>query len=381
MPPKAKAKTYSTDWRSVKATDAAVTRFKDKFEKAMGAPLLIGRQVEPYRVIPSGSLVLDAKLGVGGWVVGRVHELWGPDGAGKTSLAILAAVEAQRTQPDKMVGWVDMEQNFDVKWAVAHGLSMDRVMFYTPKTAEDTADGVFQLVESGLCSWVVLDSVGGMVARMEMQKNADEETVGLVPKIVTRAVKTASPMAATNGTTVMVLNQVRARIGGYGPDTTSGGGWALKHVTTCKGNVRRGAGESLKAKIFGEDLPVGHTMVVKVERNKVYPQGEVAEIIFRNRASLKHGPIGVDKAAEAVEVGLRFGVVEQQPGGYYVGPDGQRIKGRDTLLEHFRDHPDVVEQVRTRSLEALASDVGEQPEEPEVAEGPDADLDWSEASA
>lgn len=368
MPPRT---TASTDWKSAKATTAAVDRFKADFERSMGGDLVIGRKAEPYKVIPTGSLVLDAKLGVGGWPVGRIHQLWGPDGAGKTTLAILAAIEAQRTQPDKLVGWNDMEQNFDVKWAQDHGLDMDRVAFYTPRNAEDTADSVTKMVRSGLFSYVTLDSVGGMISRIEQEKNADEATVGLVAKIVTRAVKNAAPMANATGTTLMILNQVRAKIGGYGPDESEGGGWALKHVTTTKCYVRRGGGEPIKARFYGQDVPVGYTMAVRVQRNKVYPAGEVAEIVFRTRESDKHGPIGVDVPAEAFEVGTRFGAIEQQPGGWYVTPDGERLRGQEKVLDHLRSHPQALDLVRGRALEALSGKVVDHPAAEE--ESPDED--------
>lgn len=772
MPPRT---TASTDWKPQKATTAAVERFKADFEKSMGPGLVIGRKAEPYKVIPTGSLVLDAKLGVGGWPIGRIHELWGPDGAGKTTLAILAAIQAQRTQPDKLVGWNDMEQNFDVAWAVKHGLDMDRVAFYTPRNAEDTADSVTKMIRSGLFSYVTLDSVGGMISRIEQEKNADEATVGLVAKIVTRAVKNAAPMANATGTTLMILNQVRcvrkgtlvptsrgllvveeveagdvidsgsggvevrarldsglvdgvgiypmdlpplwvsnthrqivvgpdglpaerlgsqvqagdwvicpvvepegwgdvdldlslaamlglhfadgsiysqdypsettptmrrisvgersaerlaiarrvmcqvfgldavkpmgpaalavhrsaeverfaalgvggrhgdkllpdlilrarpavvreflryasfdthafdhkgfiwtgeseshlvgiaallrkfgvhadlrhaagyprlhitgqdaalyrdlvgfaeeskqakaagfspspgargkrdlvppsvvdavfgwarrnsvrgicslphyqainmvtfkglngsrqrllefclalqddhpemkawaerltafryrevravvsarfdavdlevegglfvaggvlthnSKIGGYGPDEVEGGGWALKHVTTTKSYVRRGGGEPMKARYFGQDVPVGYTMAVRVQRNKVYPAGEVAEVVFRTRESDKYGPIGVDAVAEAFEVGKRFGAIEQQPGGWYLSPDGERVKGEDNLKAHLRSNPQALELVRGRALEALSGKVVDLPDGEE--ESPDED--------
>lgn len=361
MPPP--SKTYSTDWKSKKATDNAVAALRASFEKTMGTPLQVGRRVEPYRVIPTGSLVLDAALGVGGLAVGRVHEYHGPEHAGKSTLAVLAAREAQRTQPDKMVGWLDMEQTFDVGWAVANGLDMDRVLFFTPKTAEDTADAAKQLIESGLCSLVVLDSVGGMIARIQLEKNADEATVAAVARIVTTMVKTAAPMCASNQTTLLVINQVRSNIAKYGPDTTTPGGWALKHITTCRLKVSRGGSDPLKVRVEGKEVPVGYEISVKVEKNKVSAYGNVASIWLRNRATDRHGPIGVDLAAEAFTVGKRFGLVKQEGGGYYVAPDGERLKGENALLKYLRDHPDLIERVRADAIAEMASAVAEEPDD------------------
>jgi recombination protein RecA len=367
---------FSTDWRPHSATDRAVAAFEERFGRAMGVELTHASEITAYQVIPTGSMTLDAALGVGGYTTGRVHELWGPEHAGKTTLAKLAAAAAQRVQPDKMVAWVDMEQTFDPAWATALGVNIGRLWRPPVRTAEDVADMLKEFASSGLCSLLVLDSVGSMIGRVEYEKQADEDTVAIVARIVTRMVRQVAPIVAANGTTVIVINQVRSNVGGYGAAQTTSGGWALKHITTTRLKVARGGSDPLTIPVEGKRIPVGHEVSVKVEKNKVAPYGNVASLWIRNRPTDKYGPVGVDQADEAVVMGLRYGVI-QQAGAYYTTPDGERVKSRDSLLGHLRSHPGLVEQVRTEVLAKLASSIGEQPD-PDDGTNPDDPLGIAE---
>lgn len=371
MPAKSTTKKTTASRRGApkKATDAAVSKFEEEFAKSMGSGLS-SKPRKALDVVSTGSLNLDYSLVVGGTPTGRIIETWGPEHAGKTTLAIIEAIEYQKKFPHKRVAWVDMEQTFDDKWAQQLGLDFDKWWFYTPETAEDVADAVKRFVRSGLCSYVVLDSVGGMITRMEIEKEADEATVGKVPQVVTRMVKIASPAAAANGTTLHVINQVRAQIGGYGPDEDTGGGWALKHVTTMKRQVRRvgGAGAVHEVKFPGDDrpVPVGHQMAVRIQKNKMGPSGRVANIWLHNVATEKFGPIGIDRIKEAFDFAKRFGFMGSKGGGYYQfgeGDDMVEVRGEDAALEHLRQHPEVVEDLRQRVLATLADEVIEDVEE------------------
>ena len=254
----------------------------------------------------------------------------------------------QRHFPDKRCAWVDMEQTFNVEWAQKMGVDMDRLWLHTPDDAEDVADATKRFVESGLCSLVVLDSVGGMIARIEFEKEADEATVGLVPKIVTRMVKQCSPMAKQNGTTVMVINQVRANIGGYGPDEDTGGGWALKHVSSMKLRVKRG--EPRKIQVKGQTLPIGHDMVVNVQKNKMAPYGGVAHVWLHNRATEKYGEPGIDIVPEIFTMAKEFALMGTKAGGWYTMPDGTELRGEPAAIDHLRANPGDAETLRARII-------------------------------
>jgi recombination protein RecA len=197
-----------------------------------------------------------------------------------------------------------------------------------------------------------------MISRLEMEKDADEATVGKVPGIVTRMVKASSPMAFANGTTLCVINQVRANIGGWGPDEDTGGGWALKHVTTMKMQVKKAGGEGTRhmAKVGGHEkpIPVGYKMAVRVQKNKMGPEGVVAEMWFHNVATSTFGPIGFDAVQEIFDFAKRFKLMGSGAGGNYE-VEGEKIKGGETkVMEYLRQNPDVVQALREKVLEQVS---------------------------
>ncbi len=353
----AKKKTYSTDWKSRNATKSAVDKFEAEFAKDMGVDL---QEVnDDYEVVSTGSLNLDYVLGIGGIPTGRICEVWGPEHAGKTTLMLLLVAEYQKKYPNKKVAWVDMEQTFDPKWAALLGVDVKAMWRPPVKTAEDTADATKRFVESGLCSLVVLDSIGGMISKMEFQKEADEATVALVAKIVTRMVKQCSPMAKSNGTTVFVVNQVRSQIGGYGPDEITAGGWALKHVTSIKLNVKRAGGVVPHTiQIDGKPVPVGHQMAVKCEKNKLAPFGQTAYIWLHNRATEQYGAVGVDVHAEVFDFAKRLKLMGTKAGGYYqftVNGEPVEVRGEPAARAIIKENPAVYDALRDECLKALVS--------------------------
>lgn len=370
MPPAKKAAAKKTTARRTgakKATTAAREKFEEEFARSMG----VTPKTKPKKVqiVPTGIMALDYALAVGGVPVGRIMEMWGPEHAGKTTAAIWMAVQFQQAFPQRMIAWVDMEQTFDQEWAEKLGLDMSRVYFYTPETAEDVADAIKRFVNSGICSFVVLDSVGGMISRVEIEKEADEATVGKVPGIVTRMVKIASPAAARNETTVCVINQVRANIGGYGPDEDTGGGWALKHVTTMKIQVRKigGAGTSREVKRPGsaddKKIPVGHKIAMRVQKNKMGPYGQVAEVWLHNVATRDFGPIGFDNVGDTFGFAKRLGLLgPRAKSGYYLLGE-EEVRGEPAAVEALRLRPDVVADLRTRILATREDLVNEEVDE------------------
>lgn len=375
MPPAKKTAAKKTTARrggAKKATASAREKFEAEFAKSMG----VTPKTKPKKpkVISTGIMSLDYALAVGGVPEGRVIEVWGPEHAGKTTLAIKLAVQFQKAHPDRMIAWVDMEQTFDEDWARSLGLDMSRVYFYVPQTAEDVADAVKRFVNSDICSLVVLDSVGGMISRVEVEKEADEATVGQVPKIVTRMVKIAAPAAAANGTTVCVINQVRANIGGYGPDEDTGGGWALKHVTTMKLQVRKvgGAGTSREAKRPNDEkpIPVGHKIAIRVQKNKMGPYGQVAEAWLHNVATSQFGPIGFDNVGDTFGYAKRLRLLGPTAASGRYEIFGEKIVGEPAVLEYLRLNPKVVEDLRVEILKDRADLV-----EQDIDETPEAEVD------
>jgi recombination protein RecA len=350
-------------WARKTATDAAIAKFEKDFAST-GIELTSADQLERPAVIPTGSLALDAALRIGGVPRGRIVELFGPEHAGKSTLADMIVASAQRTYPDQRTAFVDAEHTFDAPWAAELGVDLPKLKIVDrPETAQDVADATKALLESGLYSVVVLDSVGAMISKRELEKDADEDTVAEIAKIMTRLVKQAATICHATETLLLVINQIRGNISatGRGPATKRTGGFALEHMGSIRLAVRRGSDLPKTVRVDGVDIPVKYPMVVKVEKNKLAPYGNVANLWLTNQATERWGPVGVDQPDEAATFGERVGAVERK-GAFYTTSDGQRHQGREALLAHLRANPPLVAQIREAVIASLTGQLAEQPE-------------------
>ena len=339
---------------AIKKSVGDFNRFADKFEKSFGVGTLkAARDQNPYEIVSTGALGLDHACGVGGLVEGRILEIWGPDAVGKSTLALMMVAESQKKQPERKTAWVDMEHVHDNAWAEAHGVDIDNHFVYLPNSAEDVADAVKDMLQSGLFSMVVLDSIGAMIPEAEKEKDADKAVMAKQAQIVTRMVKISAVEAYNTDTILVLINQVRANLG-YGADMTTGGGFALKHCSTMKFKLSRTSTTPFQVRSGGEVITVGHEIKVKVERNKVSPPGRDATLVLFNQPS-KYGPIGLDKVDEAVSLGIRLGVIKQGGAFYTLDGEFEKVKSRDSVIELFREKPELVSKVRERVL-ALTED-------------------------
>lgn len=369
-----------------KALEKRAQTFMEDFEKSMGAGTLRrGTKKKKYETISTGSIVLDVATGVGGYVRGRIAQIHGPQDLGKTTLAFAACAEAQRANPDQMVGYIDVENKVDEEWAEAWGVDRSRWFLYVPPTAEDTSDAVKRMLSAGLkegkplFSFVVVDSIGAMIGRVETEKDADDDTVAVVARIVTRMVKYATSFLPRSNAAMLVINQVRANISttGFGPKVELPGGWALKFCTTMGLQVRGTDKQAPAATVGGERIPVGRYTAVKIERNKVAPAGRVATILL-NTVATKTTPVGIDKPDEAFQVGDKLDIITRS-GSNYTLPDGSRHNGQPKTIEYLRAHPEVVEEIRRRAIAMHEAELIDD-EPPELPEGiEDAPMSLTEA--
>lgn len=350
---------------------AALKKFRESFAKSFGADTLKTYGADfHYDVIPTGSIALDYALGCGGWIKGRIFELWGPEQLGKSTELMISMAEAQRLTPDKMQGWIDVEKTWDPNWAELHGVNLDRVLVAQPDNAEDVADIAKEMVTSGLIDMLTLDSIGAMISRAEKEKDAGEATVAIVAKIVTRMTKLMAAEAPKYGVAVGVINQVRANISaGKNPrasQITRPGGFGLGHVTTHRCKVRRGKETYVigtKSDDYNHQVQVGQQVAFEVEKNKVAPPKRTAMMTFFNQATTKYGAVGIDKAFDAFSMGIQLDVIKSRAGGYYTMPDGFEIRSKEAVLEHLRADQKARDQVRTGVLAAVAHEVVEHPME------------------
>jgi len=363
------------------SANRAFESFLSKFEKSHLTPLTEAETRAPYKVISTGSFALDYALGVGGWVEGRLVEIWGNDSIGKTTFSLVSVAEAQKAYPKKQVAFIDMEQTFDLGLAKGVGVDTSRLWVFTPSSAEAVADAVKDIISSGFFSMVVLDSVGAMIPEAEKEKDADEAVVAIQAKIVTRMVKIAAVECAKTDTIFILLNQVRSLIGAMrGPTTTTGGGWALKHVTTHKVQLSRTGTKPYEVRIDGEDRVVGYELRAKVERNKVAPPHRIATFNLFNQATDRYGPRGVDRVDEVITLGMRrdVGMIQHSGSWYTLVTTGEQVQGLDKMKDLLRSQPGEMVKIREAAVSAVAHEVHAEDEDPDDEPEESAESDEAE---
>lgn len=351
---------------------AALTKFEKDFAKAFGEDALEVVKVQAPPVVPTGSLSLDDAIGIGGYPIGKIIEWSGAEGCGKTTMAKIGAANFQQAMPDRLVGWIDVERSFHAEWAVEHGVNLDRRLFrlYKPMTAEDVSDAANKMVNSGLFSLIVIDSIGGMLGKAELEKEAEEATVAAVARVVARLCKQQALWLDTHQTTLFVINQQRAAIGG-GPraTTTTTGGFALRHMKSL-GLKARKTGD-LPYMVGGKDdqEEVGFNLAVTVDKNRFAPPKRTAVFGLFNQDTDEYGPLGVDQALEAFKLGVRTGVIESPSKGWYL-LDGVKVNGQPKTLNMLRADAELLAKLRVEILAARAAGVAV-----EVEEEPEPELD------
>jgi recombination protein RecA len=351
MPPKQAKKLKNT---------GALTAFRTKLEKTYGNKLARREEAAAYEFISTGSIALDYALRTGGFLRGRMHEIVGIEGVGKTTLAIHAMAEHQRKFPDLGIGFVDMEQTFDYDWAEANGLdtSPERFFHQYPANAEDASDMLRGFCSSPLFSCAVVDSIGSMESQQALEKDADKVTMGRNAQVITRMVKHVAHLAQVNKTTVLLINQLRANLSGQsGASDISAGPKALKYATTTKISMRRTGERPLVVKIDGVDEEISRQIRAKVDRSKVSAQGRVAEFWLINQPTKEYGPVGFDRADEALTLGENSKVIGRPSSGYYVVPDGTKCHGRANTLDYLRINPEQIEKIRELALAGVVSEI------------------------
>jgi recombination protein RecA len=335
----------------------SLSKLRDSLAKTYGEERVTVPEpsVEQYTVTTTGSLTLDYALGVGGWVGGRMHEIVGVEGVGKTTLTLRSLAALQRAYPDKAVAYIDMEQTFDVKWAIANGLDLDpdRFIPLQPDHAEDVSDMLRQVCDGGDVCGAAVDSIGGMESKKALEKEAEEVTMGRNAQVITRMVKNTATLARRNNVTVLLVNQYRANIASPKGGDISAGPKALRYATSTKVAMRRTGEPAVRLKVHGEEEEVSRQVRARVERNKVAPQGRVATFWIVNQEVPDAGlHIGIDQADEAISLGTMTGVIGQR-GAWYDLPSGEKCNGRAKALEILRASDAEVQAVRTAALKIL----------------------------
>ncbi len=319
-----------------KALAQAIVGIDKQFGK--GTIMFLGDRGEPapIPVVPSGSIGLDLALGVGGLPRGRVVEIYGPESSGKTTLALHAIAEVQKA--GGVAAFVDAEHALDVTYARKVGVSLADLLVSQPDTGEQALEISEQLVRSGACDLVVVDSVAALVPKAEIEGEMGDPHMGVQARLMSQALRKLAGVVSRNQTIVIFINQIRMKIGVvFGNPETTTGGHALKFYASVRLDIRR------IGQVKDGDAVVGSRTRVKVVKNKVAPPFREAEF------DIRYG-VGVDRYAEALDLGVDRGVVEKS--GAFYALDGERIgQGRERAAEWLRSDPQAFERLVARIKE------------------------------
>ncbi len=334
-----------------KALQTALSQIDKSFGK--GTVMRLGDRPEMnVEAIPTGSLALDAALGIGGVPKGRIIEIYGPESSGKTTLALHILAEAQKRGGE--VAFVDAEHALDPVYAAALGVDTDNLLVSQPDTGEQALEITDALVRSGAIDAVVVDSVAALVPKQEIEGEMGDTFVGLQARLMSQALRKLAGTIAKTNCVVIFINQLRMKIGVmYGnPETTTGGN-ALKFYSSVRLDVRRI--ESIKE---GGNV-IGNKTRVKVVKNKVAPP--FREAIFE----IMYGQ-GISKWGELVDLAVQMDIVQKSGSWFSMGEE--RIgQGANSVKEYLMANPEIAASVEAQVRENLWKLNGGSPKAPAKA--------------
>ena len=334
-----------------KALQTALSQIDKSFGK--GTVMRLGDRPEMnVEAIPTGSLALDAALGIGGVPKGRIIEIYGPESSGKTTLALHILAEAQKRGGE--VAFVDAEHALDPVYAAALGVDTDNLLVSQPDTGEQALEITDALVRSGAIDAVVVDSVAALVPKQEIEGEMGDTFVGLQARLMSQALRKLAGTIAKTNCVVIFINQLRMKIGVmYGnPETTTGGN-ALKFYSSVRLDVRRV--EAIKE---GSNV-IGNKTRVKVVKNKVAPP--FREAMFE----IMYGQ-GISKWGELVDLAVQMDIV-QKSGSWFSMGDERIGQGANSVKEYLINNPDIAEKVEAEVRENLWKLNGGAPKAPAKA--------------
>jgi len=312
-----------------KALATAIEQLEKQYGK--GTVMKLGQAPEMnVEAISTGSIALDAALGIGGVPRGRIVEIYGPESGGKTTVALHIAAAAQKAGGE--AAFIDVEHALDPVYAKALGVDIDALLVSQPDTGEQALEITEALVRSGAIDVIVIDSVAAMVPRAEIEGLMGDSHVGLQARLMSQALRKLTGVISKTNCVAVFINQLREKVGVvYGNPEVTPGGRALKFYSSVRLEVRRM--EQLKN---GSEVIGNHTKV-KVVKNKVAPPFREAEF------DIMYGQ-GISREGEILDIAVKLGYVEKS--GAWFSYDGNRIgQGRDNAKQYLKDNPEVAEKL------------------------------------
>ena len=313
-----------------------------KIEKDFGKGSIMrmgDEQVVNVEVIPTGSIGLDAALGVGGYPRGRIIEIYGPESSGKTTLAIHAIAEAQKN--GGTAAFIDAEHAFDRFYAEKLGVDISNLLISQPDNGEQALEIAEQLIRSSAIDIIVIDSVAALTPKKEIEGDMGDSAVGLQARLMSQALRKLTSTIAKTNTTCIFINQLREKIGVMfgNPETTTGGN-ALKFYSSVRIDVRK------STPIKDGDDVIGSLTKVKVVKNKVAPPFRRCEfeILFGE---------GISKLGEIVDLGVEYGIIKKS-GSWFSYGESKLAQGRDGVKALLKDNPELCEELEAKIRQAIA---------------------------
>ena len=336
----AKKEEEAVDLKKAKlqALQAAMSKIEKDFGK--GSIMKLGDEnVEKVEVIPTGSISLNAALGVGGFPKGRIIEIYGPESSGKTTLAIHAIAEAQKS--GGIAAFIDAEHAFDRFYAEKLGVDTNTLLISQPDNGEQALEIADQLIRSAAVDIIVIDSVAALTPKKEIEGEMGDNVVGLHARLMSQALRKMTSTLSKTNTTCIFINQLREKIGVMfgNPETTTGGN-ALKFYSSVRLDIRR------VPSIKDGDNVIGSQVRVKVVKNKVAPPFRKAEF------EITFGE-GISKVGEIVDLGVEYGII-QKSGSWFSYNETRLAQGRDAVKNVIKDNPELAEEIEAKIMDAIS---------------------------
>ena len=333
----AEEKKAAPNTEKLKALQAAM----DKIEKSYGKGSIMKMgddKIDEIAVVSTGSIALNAALGVGGYPRGRVIEIYGPESSGKTTLAIHAIAEAQKA--GGIAAFVDAEHAFDRFYAEKLGVDIENLYISQPDSGEQALEIAEQLIRSSAIDIIVIDSVAALTPKAELEGEMGDSKMGLQARLMSQALRKLTAAINKTNTICIFINQLRDKIGVMfgSPETTTGGN-ALKYYASVRLDIRR------IGQLKDGDEVKGSQTRVKVAKNKVAPPFRKAEF------DIMYGE-GISRSGEIIDLGAELGIIKKS-GSWYSYNETKLAQGRESAKEVIKDNPELAEEIAGLIFEAL----------------------------
>lgn len=321
----------------LKVLQAAISKIEKNYGK--GAIMKLGdKSVEKMDVISTGSIALDAALGVEGFPKGRIIEIYGPESSGKTTLAIHAIAESQKM--GGLAAFIDAEHAFDCNYAQKLGVDVDNLYISQPDNGEQALEIAENLISSGAVDVIVIDSVAALTPKSEIEGEMGDSKMGLHARLMSQALRKMTATISKTRCCCIFINQLRDKIGVMfgSPETTTGGN-ALKFYASIRLDIRR-----IQALKDGENN-IGNRVRVKIVKNKVAPPFRQVEF------DLLFGQ-GISKTGEIIDIGVDAGIIRKS-GSWFSYGETKLGQGRDAVKQILSDNPELYEEIEGKIKDYL----------------------------